>query len=138
MRNALDGVAGDPTPWGVWLDAAYVEVHRAQGLEVLGRHDQAADAFAGAIRLLPDGYHRDRGVYLARQAVALAGARIPEQAAAVGMHALTVAEDTGSGRIVNELARLDTALAPWGNVPEAAEFRAAFDGTLFHETETDA
>jgi tetratricopeptide (TPR) repeat protein len=138
VRNALDGAAADPTPWGVWLTASYVEVHRAQGLDALGKHDQAADAFGAAIRLMPDGYHRDRGVYMARQAVALAGARAPEQAAALGMHALTVAEDTGSGRITNELARLDKALIPWQREPAVAEFRATFDSTLFHETETDA
>ncbi|MFE6630295.1 helix-turn-helix domain-containing protein [Streptomyces rochei] len=138
VRNALDGAAADPTPWGVWLNASYVEIHRAQGLEALGKHDQAADAFGAAIRMMPDGYHRDRGVYLARQAVALAGARVPEQAAAIGMHALTVAEDTGSGRITTELARLDKALIPWQREPVVSEFRAAFDSTLFHETETDA
>ncbi|MZF88251.1 helix-turn-helix transcriptional regulator [Streptomyces sp. SID5643] len=138
VRNALDGAAADPTPWGVWLNASYVEIHRAQGLEALGKHDQAAEAFADAIRLMPDGYHRDRGVYMARQAVALAGAHAPEQAATIGMHALTVAEDTGSGRITNELARLDKALIPWQREPVVSEFRAAFDSTLFHETETEA
>lgn len=137
VRNALDGAAADPTPWGVWLNASYVEVHRAQGLEALGKHNEAADAFAAAIRLMPDGYHRDRGVYLARQAVALAGARAPEQAATIGMHALTVADDTGSGRITNELAQLDKSLIPWQRLPEVGEFRAAFDATLVHETETD-
>ncbi|AXU16817.1 helix-turn-helix domain-containing protein [Streptomyces clavuligerus] len=137
VRNALDGAAADPTPWGVWLTASYVEIHRAQSLEALGKHDQAAEAFGVAIRLMPDGYHRDRGVYIARQAVALAGARAPEQAAALGMHALTVAEDTGSGRITNELIRLDKALIPWQQEP-VAEFRATFDAALFHETETEA
>ncbi|OKK05276.1 DNA-binding protein [Streptomyces sp. CB02488] len=137
VRNALDGIGSDPTPWGVWLNASYVEVHRAQGLEALGKHDQAAEGFADAIRLMPDGYHRDRGVYMARQAVSLAGARDPERAATVGMHALTVAADTGSGRITNELARLDTALIPWQREPAVSEFRAAFDSTLAHETETE-
>ncbi|MEW1551904.1 helix-turn-helix domain-containing protein [Streptomyces tsukubensis] len=138
VRNTLDATTSDPTPWGSWLNASYVEIHRAQGLEALGKHDQAADAFGAAIRLMPDGYHRDRGVYIARQAVALAGARAPEQAAALGMHALTVAEDTGSGRITNELVRLDKALIPWQREPMVAEFRATFDSTLFHEAETEA
>ncbi|MFD5514117.1 hypothetical protein ACFWIB_41460 [Streptomyces sp. NPDC127051] len=26
VRNVLDGVASDPSPWGVWLNASYVEV----------------------------------------------------------------------------------------------------------------
>ncbi|MFG3071751.1 helix-turn-helix domain-containing protein [[Kitasatospora] papulosa] len=134
VRNALDRVSGDTTPWGVWLNEQYVEVHRAQGLEVLGKHAEAAEIFNSAIRSLPDGYHRDRGVYMARAAVAHAGAGAPDEAAAVGLQALTVATDTGSGRIVRELARLDKALFPWQRQPEVAEFRAHFDGLLAHES----
>lgn len=133
VRNRLDSVVADPSPWGVWLNEAYVEVHRAQCLEVLGRHDQAADSFASAIALLPEGYHRDRGVYLAREAVARAGAGVPEQAAATGLEALAVAADTGSGRIVNELARLDKALVPRQRDPHVAQFRSTFDSMLMHE-----
>lgn len=134
VRNALDRVSGDTTPWGVWLNEQYVEVHRAQGLEALGKHAEAAAVFTSAIKALPDGYHRDRGVYMARAAVAHAGAGAPDQAATVGLQALTIASDTGSGRIVRELARLDKALVPWQRQPEVAEFRAYFDGTLAHES----
>ncbi|MFE3995182.1 helix-turn-helix domain-containing protein [Streptomyces goshikiensis] len=134
VRNALDRVSGDTTPWGVWLNEQYVEVHRAQGLEVLGKHAEAAEVFTSAIKSLPDGYHRDRGVYMARAAVAHAGAGAPDEAAAVGLQALTVASDTGSGRIVRELTRLDQALVPWQRQPEVAEFRAHFDGLLAHES----
>ncbi|MFJ8769883.1 helix-turn-helix domain-containing protein [Streptomyces clavifer] len=134
VRNALDRVSGDTTPWGVWLNEQYVEVHRAQGLQVLGKHAEAAEVFTNAIQSLPDGYHRDRGVYMARAAVAHAGAGAPDEAAAVGLQALTVATDTGSGRIVRELTRLDKALVPWQRRPEVAEFRAHFDGLLAHES----
>ncbi|MGW0143654.1 DNA-binding protein [Streptomyces calvus] len=133
VHGALDRVSDDPSPWGVWLNPQYVEVHRAQGLEVLGRHDQAADIFMAAIKALPEDYHRDRGVYLARAAVAHAGAGVPEQAAEVGLQALTVAEDTGSGRIIKELSRLDQTLIPWQRQPAVAQFRAAFDAALPHE-----
>ncbi|MEU9396920.1 helix-turn-helix transcriptional regulator [Streptomyces sp. NPDC048324] len=133
VRNALDRVSTDTTPWGVWLNEQYVDVHRAQGLEVLGKHAQAAKIFTDAIKALPEDYHRDRGVYLARAAVAHAGAGAPEEAAAVGLQALTVANDTGSGRIMRELARLDSSLLPWQRQPEVSEFRAAFDAVLAHE-----
>jgi tetratricopeptide (TPR) repeat protein len=134
VRNSLDRVSGDATPWGVWLNEQYVEVHRAQSLEVLGKHAQAAEIFTRAIEALPDGYHRDRGVYLARAAVAHAGAGAPDEAATVGLQALTVANDTGSGRIVRELARLDKSLIPWQRQPEVADFRANFDAVLAHES----
>ncbi|TDC18422.1 DNA-binding protein [Streptomyces sp. 8K308] len=132
-REAAEELGTDPSPWGVWLTASYVEVHRAQGLVVLGQHGRAADAFAVAIEQLPGGYHRDRGVYLARQAVAHAGAGVPEQASAVGLQALTVAEDTGSARIVSELAHLDAALARWKDLTEVSEFRSAFDAVIPHQ-----
>jgi transcriptional regulator with XRE-family HTH domain/tetratricopeptide (TPR) repeat protein len=134
VRNSLDRVSGDTTPWGVWLNEQYVEVHRAQGLEVLGNHAQAAEIFTAAIKTLPDGYHRDRGVYLARAAVAHVGAGSPEEAAVVGLQALTVAKDTGSGRIIRELARLDKSLLPWQHQSEVANFRANFDAVLAHES----
>jgi tetratricopeptide (TPR) repeat protein len=133
VRNSLDRVSSDTTPWGVWLNEQYVDVHRAQGLEVLGKHAQAAEVFTNAIEALPEGYHRDRGVYLARAAIAHAGADAPEQAAAVGLQALTVANDTGSGRIMRELVRLDKALVPWQRQPEVADFRENFNLVLAHE-----
>lgn len=133
VRNALDRVSSDTTPWGVWLNEQYVDVHRAQGLEVLGKHAQAAEVFTDAIDALPEGYHRDRGVYLARAAVAHAGAGSPEEAAAVGFQALTVAKDTGSGRIMRELAHLDRTLVPWQRQPEVAAFRENFGAALPHE-----
>ncbi|MCZ7430131.1 helix-turn-helix domain-containing protein [Streptomyces sp. WMMC1477] len=133
VRNALDRVSSDTTPWGVWLNEQYVDVHRAQGLEVLGKHAQAAEIFTKAIKSLPEGYHRDRGVYLARAAVAHAGAGSPEEAAAVGLQALTVAKDTGSGRIMRELVRLDRSLVPWQRQPEVSAFRENFDAALAHE-----
>ncbi|MEV5249854.1 helix-turn-helix domain-containing protein [Streptomyces werraensis] len=133
VRNSLDRVSSDATPWGVWLTEQYVDVHRAQGLEVLGQHTEAAAIFTTAIKTLPEGYHRDRGVYLARAAVAHAGAGSPEEAAAAGLEALAVAEETGSGRITRELARLDHALVPWQRQPEVIAFREAFDATLVHE-----
>ncbi|MFD5572742.1 helix-turn-helix domain-containing protein [Streptomyces cadmiisoli] len=133
VRNALDRVSSDTTPWGVWLNEQYVDVHRAQGLEVLGKHTEAAEIFTSAIKALPEGYHRDRGVYLARAAVAHAGAGSPEEAATVGLQALTVANDTGSGRIMRELVRLDQALVPWQRQPEVSDFRGNFDAALVHE-----
>jgi tetratricopeptide (TPR) repeat protein len=134
VRNSLDRVSGDTTPWGVWLNEQYVEVHRAHGLEVLGKHAEAAEIFTSAIKALPDGYHRDRGVYLARAAVAHAGSGAPDEAAAVGFQALTVAKDTGSGRIIRELVRLDQSLVPWQRQAEVADFRASFDAALAHES----
>ncbi|MFI1586141.1 helix-turn-helix domain-containing protein [Embleya sp. NPDC020630] len=131
----LTQTADDPSPWGIWFDASYIAVHRAQSLEVLGQHADAASEFEAAIGLLPDGYHRDRGVYLSRAAVAHAGAGAPEQAATIGLQALAIAEDTGSGRIVSELTRLERSLAPWQHLPEVNEYNDALDSVLVQPNE---
>jgi hypothetical protein len=83
---------------------------------------------------MPGGYHRDRGVYLARHAAACAGAREPEQAVSLGTQALRIAQDTGSGRIVDALAQLDSRLQQWEKTARVVEFRASFNDILLHET----
>jgi tetratricopeptide (TPR) repeat protein len=115
--------SGAPPAWAPWLDAAYIDVQRARCLTILGDPSLAADLFQAAIRQLPPTYRRDRGVYLAREALAHAGRRDPEQAAAVGARALAIARETQSGRIRAELNQLGAALGRWREVPAATEFR---------------
>lgn len=131
--NLVEVLRNDSGPWSAWRDASYVEVHRAHGLHALGRHAESAETFTQAINNLPEDHHRDRGVYLARAAVSYACAGIPEQAAAIGIQALGVAEDTSSGRIMQGLIELDSSLAQWKQVPQVTEFRAVFDSMILHE-----
>ncbi len=128
MANRLND---DPeSPWATWLDDAYIEVQRGRCLSILGNHKQAVSVFQQAIEELPPAFHRDRGVYLAREALAHAGARNPEQAADVGMKALAIAHDTQSGRIIDELARVDSDLAPWATLPAVTDFRDALTSVI--------
>ncbi|MCT2589195.1 helix-turn-helix domain-containing protein [Streptomyces sp. N2-109] len=123
LYQALD--PNPASPWGVWLDSAYIEVHRAHSLSALGDHKAAIEGFGRAITDLPAGFHRDRGVYLARQAVALAGAGEAEQAGTAGLQALQIGVETGSSRITRELARLDEDLGKWHSVITVNEFQDA-------------
>ena len=127
MAGHLDG---SPSPWATWLDGAYIDVQRGRCLSALGDHAQAAIVFQQAIRDLPPSFRRDRGVYLAREALAHTGAREPEQAAGVGMQALAIAEATQSGRVIDELARVGTGLAPWAALPAVADFQDALTSVL--------
>ena len=129
-RALADHPGNGDSPWATWLDGAYVDVQRGRCLALLGSHEQAAEVFQQAIRDLPDGYRRDRGVYLAREAQAHAGAANPDQAAATGMQALGIAAETGSGRIINELAQLDGQLAHWDSVPAVADYREALTSVI--------
>jgi tetratricopeptide (TPR) repeat protein len=128
MAGRLDSKA--ESPWATWLDYAYIDVQRGQCLSALGDHTKAATVFQQAIRDLPPAFRRDRGVYLAREALAHAGAREPEQAAGVGMQAVAIARDTHSGRVIDELARVGTGLAPWAALPAVADFQDALTSVL--------
>ena len=121
------------SPWAVWMNDAYLDVEHARCLSLLGEHDDAADIFQQAIRGVPQSFRRDRGVYLARAALAHAKAGHPDQAAKAGATALSIAAETDSGRIVHELAHLDTQLTRWDRVPEVVEFRDHLTATLPRE-----
>ncbi|WP_157849798.1 MULTISPECIES: hypothetical protein [Streptomyces] len=123
----------DGTTRGRWLDAAYVEAQRARSFLALGNHRDAVAGFERAIRVLPAAYRRDRGVYLARAAVAQLHVDGPETAAASGSAALVIATATGSARIFTELAVLDGKLQRWASVTEVAEFRASLDNVMLHD-----
>lgn len=138
LDNARE-LAGRPnddpgSPWATWLDDAYIEVHRARCLSVLGNHTQAAEIFQQAIKDLPQSFRRDRGVYLAREALAHAGAEDPEQAAATGLCALAIAQETKSGRIITELVRLDSELTRWKTARSVADFREALTSVIPSQT----
>lgn len=124
-HELLDTTDIDPrSTWGVWLDASYIEAQRARSSVVLGEYDAAVQGFNRAIADLPHGYPRDRGVYLARAALAHAGARDTSQAVELGLQALAIGAETQSGRITTALRRLDELLSTQ-NSPEASEFRDA-------------
>ncbi|MGW5683446.1 hypothetical protein [Nonomuraea sp. NPDC003754] len=130
-RGLLSDLDLDPaSPWGAWMNPAYIEVHQAWSLYALGHHAEAAQGFRTAIDALPAAYHRDRGVYLARESLAHAGAKEPEQAATVGLQAIGIAEATGSARIITELIRLDAKLEHWRQVRAVAEYRQELDGLV--------
>ncbi len=132
LRQAMDP---DPaSPWGVWLDAAYIEVQRAHSLSVLGEYSAAAEGFHQAISELPPSFHRDRGVYLSRAAVAHAGAGEAERAAAVGLQALSIGLETGSVRISRELAQLDGQLNQWRTAPGVADFKEAMSEAVLRQS----
>ena len=93
-------VVTDPGYTGSSPDRLAGQLLDAHSLGVLGGHAAAAAGFRAAIDRLRPGYHRDRGVYLARESVAYAGAGEPEHAAGLEMQALRIGTDTLSARIL--------------------------------------
>jgi hypothetical protein len=118
--------APDPDPsasWSPWLSPEYVEAQRARCLTLLGRHDQAVTWYGRAIDGTPAELRRERGVHLARKALAHAGAGAPDAAAETGTAALAILQLTGSGRISTDLKRLDVSLRQWPVQQSVAGFR---------------
>ncbi|MGH3943099.1 MAG: hypothetical protein ACRDTG_31650 [Pseudonocardiaceae bacterium] len=127
-QDLLERLETDPAcPWALFLDRSYIEVQRARSLTFLGEYGAAIKLFQEAISALPGGYRRDRGVYLAREAVAHVGNGDAEQACAAGFQALVIGAETGSGRIIGELESLDTALKRFRSTSSVADFREAMN-----------
>lgn len=132
-QDVLERIETDPAcPWALLLDHSYIEVQRARSLTFLGEYGMAIRLFQEAISALSGGYRRDRGVYLAREAVAHVGNGDAEQACAVGFQALVIGAETGSGRIIGELESLDTALEKFPPASRVADFREAMNETFFY------
>ena len=112
----------EPAPW---CTEVYIEIQRATSWMRLGNPGRAIDLFERQLATLPTLYHRDRGVYLSRQACAHAANNDPEQAVAVGYKALAIGQQTGSARILTELHRLDAGLADWSDLAVVAQFHEA-------------
>lgn len=96
-------------PWIYFQDPARLQVQRALALRDAGDYRAAIALLEEAVAALPPEFRRDRGVYLARLAVAhvLAGDR--EAAVEVAGRARAAAGELGSARLGAELARVDAA-----------------------------
>lgn len=129
-----DVEAEEPTWYGRFLNQAYIEVQRAHSLSALQEYGAAAESFDVALSALPGNYYRDRGVYLARKALAHAGVANTGKddaddhasvAASSGLEALTIGIETHSGRIYSDLTQVSKNLANWRRLPAVEEFTQA-------------
>lgn len=80
---------------------------------------------------------RDRGVYLTWQARAYASGPGPRAGRRPRPASARCACETGSARIIAELARLDDSLAHWRVVPQVGEFRAALTEVIPHRRDQE-
>ncbi len=131
-----DAELEEVTWYGQFLSPAYIEIQRAHSLTIFEEYDQAAKSFQTAIDTLPNSYYRDRGVYLARKALAHAAAMTAAQgdkeehavmAGRSGLEALAIGVETHSGRIQSELAQLERRLEGRHGLPAVNEFKDALN-----------
>ncbi|WP_051022158.1 helix-turn-helix domain-containing protein [Nocardia pneumoniae] len=125
-RAILDDAEFDPT-WGMFLDEAYIDVHQALGRTSSGDHRAATDQYTAAIASMRSGYPRDRGVYLARKALAHHAAGEIEPAAAAALEAFQIGLATESARILYEVERLGRVIDRGSRQPGVAELCDALE-----------
>ncbi|WP_191864075.1 hypothetical protein [Embleya scabrispora] len=125
----LDGAAkllgrvDDDYPWGNACRRTedYVEIQRATCYSRLHMGAEATVLWEQVLRVLPPTSRRDGGVFLARQATALADQqRLPESVDAL-VGAVRVAHETGSARLHGEVEAAWRQLAPWHHEPEVRQ-----------------
>ncbi|MFE3100385.1 helix-turn-helix domain-containing protein [Nocardia tengchongensis] len=118
-------VAPGDSNWGMFLDHAYIDAYQAHTRAETGDYSGATTQFAEAMTHMQPGYPRDKGVYLARAAVAHMAAGEIEPAAAKGLRALGIGLGTGSARILHKIRQLSGMIDPASTQTGVAEFRDA-------------
>lgn len=111
--GALLGTVDDEYPWGACRSPRYIDVQRATVWTRLGRFRNAMMLWEEIIPDVPASENRDRGVFSARHAQALAAAGEPEQAVAVVAEIPPIVVETGSARMRSELVTLQNRMEPW-------------------------
>ncbi|MEV6432481.1 hypothetical protein [Nocardia sp. NPDC051463] len=125
-RTLVDRADTDPE-WGFFLDHSYINAYQAHSLAETGEYATATKQFAEATACLQAGYPRERGVYLARTAVAHLGAGEIEPAARLGLQALHIGTGTGSGRIMDKVITLAGMIDSASRQPGVDEFVDEFE-----------
>ncbi|MGI5220493.1 hypothetical protein [Nocardia sp. CA-290969] len=125
-RTLVDAADTDPG-WGFFLDHAYIDAYEAHSLAALGDNFTATTRFDQATARMQSGYPRDRGVYLARAAVAHMAVGNIERAAALGTQTLRIGVATGSGRIMERVTTLASMMDPTSTQTGVDEFVDEFE-----------
>ncbi len=134
-RDALASVTPDtPTPpWLRFFDSAELAALAALTYHRLGRYREASQQGEVATAEVLPGYVRNQTLYTLGLADSLLSEREVEQAAARATAGLELAgqlrEGLHRGRVGRRLHQLRGRFAQWPDVPEAAEWVAAYDRT---------
>ncbi|MFD4406299.1 helix-turn-helix domain-containing protein [Nocardia sp. NPDC058499] len=111
LLDAID----DEYPWGACRSRRYIDVQRATVWTRLGRTNDAMKLWEEIIPDIPASESRDRGVFSARYAQALAAAGEPEQAVATVSAIPPLVVKTSSARMRAELFTLRKRMEPWSH-----------------------
>ncbi|WP_157556258.1 hypothetical protein [Nocardia acidivorans] len=120
--RAMATQANSDQTWGMFVDIPYVDAFQAYSHAETGRYVSATDQFESVMRHIQPGYPRDKGVCMARAAVAYMAAGAIEPAAELGRAALGIGLGTGSARILHKVERLSGMIDRASTQPGVEEF----------------
>ena len=116
-------------PAGAYFTSSTLLVRQATCYTEAGKPARAAALFADVIASGTLS-RRDAGFFRARRAAALALSGEPDEAAAIGLEAVQVAQETNSERTMRVLADVVGTLAPWRSRPGPHALKQALTTTL--------
>ncbi len=119
--RTLADLGGDEEGLAPYCSVAYIDMEAASCAIQLRRPQEAVKTLEQSLTHWPAEQQRDRGLCLARLATAYAQLGDVEGAYNAGSQAVSIAQATGSARILAELGRLQSHLAPWRKLVEIAE-----------------
>lgn len=122
-----EGSAADPYELAGYCTSVYLSAQHGMILTELGRHEQALDAYADALRAWPDEYRRERGLHLARQTLTAAVAGKADYAVSAATEALVIADETGSQRTLDVLRSAARKMTEFSGSREVRELCAALE-----------
>lgn len=112
--------------WGMFVDIPYIDAFQAYSQAETGRYRTATDQFEFVMTHMLPGYPRDKGVCMARSAVAHMADGAIEPAVELGLAALGIGLGTGSARILSKVECLSGMIDPASRQPGVGEFLDAF------------
>jgi transcriptional regulator with XRE-family HTH domain len=120
---ALENQGDDERALAGYCTPSYLDGEAADCWMLLGQPRRAVTILEHGLAAWPPPYQRDRGLNLARLAVAHAADREPEQACAVAQQAVGIVSNTWSARATAELRRLPALLSSWPDLAAGVELR---------------
>ncbi|ADP79545.1 helix-turn-helix domain-containing protein [Pseudofrankia inefficax] len=123
QASALLARVDDDYPWynACRRTPNYLEAQRATCYNRLGLGTEARTLWEQVIGALPPGARRDAGVYQTRLALSYAQAEQPDEAVGAIDDAVTIARETGSARLRQELHDVWHQLTPWHDAQPGRE-----------------
>ncbi len=126
-RQAAQHGADEDDPYAPYCTVSYIDMEAANCDIRLNQPEEAVHTLETSLTHWPSQQQRDRGLCLSRLSTAHALLGDVEDAYQTAHQAVSIAQTTGSARILAELGNLQSHLTPWRKLVEIAELNKTLD-----------